>query len=65
MTTTRGSNTDAKRMRLPSDGRKRELVDGEIRVTPAGMRHGHIASLLKCIARELSSQEPAIDPRAS
>lgn len=27
---------------LPEDGLKRELVDGEIRVSPAGFRHGHV-----------------------
>jgi Uma2 family endonuclease len=30
-------------LRLPRDGRKRELVDGEIRVSPAGGRHGQIS----------------------
>jgi Uma2 family endonuclease len=29
--------------RLPKDGRKYELVDGEIRLSPAGARHGRIA----------------------
>jgi Uma2 family endonuclease len=28
---------------LPRDGRKYELVDGEIRVSPAGARHGHVS----------------------
>jgi len=35
--------TDADLLRLPRDGRKRELVDGEIRVSPAGGRHGQIS----------------------
>ena len=30
-------------LRLPQDGRKHELVDGEIRVSPAGARHGAVA----------------------
>lgn len=34
--------TDADLMRLPRDGRKYELVDGEIRVSPAGARHGAV-----------------------
>lgn len=34
--------TDADLLRLPKDGRKYELVDGEIVVSPAGMRHGEI-----------------------
>lgn len=34
--------TDDDLLRLPRDGRKRELVDGEIRVSPAGGRHGQI-----------------------
>ena len=38
--------TDEELLRLPRDGRKYELVDGEIRVSPAGMRHGSIATNL-------------------
>ena len=34
--------TEADLMRLPRDGRKYELVDGEIRVSPAGARHGAV-----------------------
>jgi Uma2 family endonuclease len=34
--------TDADLMRLPRDGQKYELVDGEIRVSPAGARHGAV-----------------------
>lgn len=34
--------TDEELMRLPKDGNKYELVDGEIRVSPAGARHGQI-----------------------
>src|SRR5437867_1835363 len=41
MTTTR-TVTDAELMSLPRDGRKYELVDGEIRVSPAGVRHGQV-----------------------
>jgi Uma2 family endonuclease len=41
--TTRPSITDQDLLRLPKDGRKYELVDGEIRVSPAGARHGRIS----------------------
>lgn len=34
--------TDEDLMRLPKDGHKHELVDGEIRVSPAGGRHGKV-----------------------
>lgn len=34
--------TDVELLRLPRDGRKRELVDGEVRVSPAGGRHGQL-----------------------
>lgn len=34
--------TEADLLALPKDGSKRELVDGEIRVSPAGYRHGRI-----------------------
>jgi Uma2 family endonuclease len=40
---TRPSITDKDLLRLPKDGRKYELVDGEIRVSPAGARHGKIS----------------------
>jgi Uma2 family endonuclease len=35
--------TDQDLLRLPKDGRKYELVDGEVRVSPAGARHGEIS----------------------
>lgn len=35
--------TDEDLRRLPADGRKYELVDGEIRVSPAGGRHGQVS----------------------
>ncbi len=40
---TRPRVTDQDLLRLPKDGRKYELVDGEIRVSPAGARHGEIS----------------------
>ena len=42
MSTTR-TMTEADLMALPRDGYKREYVDGEIRVSPAGFRHGNVA----------------------
>lgn len=47
--------TEADLLEQPRDGRKYELVDGEIRVSPAGARHGKIA--LKLGARLLSFVE--------
>ena len=41
MSTTR-TWTDEELMALPEDGFKRELVDGEIQVSPAGAPHGRI-----------------------
>jgi Uma2 family endonuclease len=35
--------TDEDLLRLPRDGRKYELVDGEVRVSPAGGRHGQVS----------------------
>ena len=40
--TTRPAATEADLLRTPNDGRKYELVDGEIRVSPAGSRHGEV-----------------------
>jgi Uma2 family endonuclease len=42
-TTTRRMSTEEDLLRTPEDGRKYELVDGQIRVTPAGFRHGRVA----------------------
>jgi Uma2 family endonuclease len=38
-----GEITDEDLLRLPRDGFKYELVDGEIRVSPAGTRHGQVS----------------------
>jgi Uma2 family endonuclease len=48
--------TEADLLRSPRDGRKYELVDGEIRVSPAGGRHGAVAVRLS--ARLLAFVEP-------
>jgi len=42
MATTPSVHTDADLMRLPRDGRKYELVDGQVRVSAAGLRHEKI-----------------------
>ncbi len=38
----RPAATEADLLRMPSDGWKYELVDGEIRMSPAGARHGQV-----------------------
>jgi Uma2 family endonuclease len=43
---TRAISTDADLLRLPKDGRKYELVDGEIVMSPAGLRHEQIVARL-------------------
>ncbi len=35
--------TESDLRRMPEDGRKYELVDGEIRASPAGFRHGKVS----------------------
>ena len=42
MATTLRPATEEDLLRAPKDGRKYELVDGEIRVSPAGTRHGEV-----------------------
>ena len=44
--------TDEDLLRLPKDGQKYELVDGQIRVSPAGARHGQV--IVKLGARLLA-----------
>jgi hypothetical protein len=39
-TTARRMATEDDLRAMPRDGRKYELVDGQIRVSPAGARHG-------------------------
>lgn len=56
MATTNAPITDDDLLRLPRDGRKYELVDGAIRVSPAGTRHGQIS--LRLGARLLAFVEP-------
>lgn len=51
-TTTRSRATEADLLKVPEDGQKYELVDGEIRVSPAGSRHGQVA--VKLSARLLA-----------
>ncbi len=38
----RPAASEADLLRMPRDGRKYELVDGRIRVSPAGTRHGRV-----------------------
>ncbi len=38
--------SDEDLVRLPRDGRKYELVDGEVRVSPAGLRHEEVVARL-------------------
>ena len=42
MATTTRAATEEDLLRTPRDGRKYELVDGQIRVSPAGARHGRV-----------------------
>jgi Uma2 family endonuclease len=48
--------TDEDLLRLPRDGRKYELVDGAIRMSPAGLRHEEI--VVRLIARLLETVRP-------
>ena len=51
MATTR-SPSDLDLLRLPKDGRKYELVDGEVRVSPAGARHEEVCANLIAVLRD-------------
>jgi hypothetical protein len=42
VTTVRPPATEADLLRMPNDGYKYELVDGEIRMSPGGARHGQV-----------------------
>ena len=45
-TTTRPVATEEDLLQVPRDGQKYELVDGQIRVSPAGFRHGQVCMCL-------------------
>lgn len=45
-------------LRIPKDGRKYELVDGEILVSPAGMRHSEIATKISYIIATFLEKSP-------
>jgi Uma2 family endonuclease len=55
-TTTRPAATEQDLLRAPEDGQKYELVDGQLRVSPAGYRHGavcvQLATLLNSFVKE-------------
>lgn len=42
MATTTRPATEEDLLRTPRDGQKYELVDGQIRVSPAGFNHGSV-----------------------
>jgi Uma2 family endonuclease len=46
---TKGRATIEDLLQMPKDGRKYELVDGEILVSPGGMRHSEISTKISCI----------------
>jgi Uma2 family endonuclease len=46
MATTTRPATEEDLLRVPEDGQKYELVDGEIRVSPAGYPHGRVCTRL-------------------
>ena len=48
-TTTRLAATEEDLLRTPRDGQKHELVDGQIRVSPAGSRHGAVCVRLSTL----------------
>jgi Uma2 family endonuclease len=45
-TTAKRAATEEDLLAMPDDGHKYELVDGEIRVSPVGDRHGYVAANL-------------------
>jgi Uma2 family endonuclease len=50
--------TVADLLRTPKDGRVYELVDGEILVSPAGMRHSEVAAKIVAIVATFLEKHP-------
>lgn len=55
---TKGTATIEDLMKIPKDGMKYELVDGEILVSPAGMRHSEIALRIGALIWEFLRTHP-------
>ena len=55
---TKGKATVEDLLKTPKDGRKYELVDGEIVVSPAGMRHAEIAAKIAHIIATFLEKNP-------
>jgi Uma2 family endonuclease len=55
-TTMRPLATEEDLLRAPRDGRKYELVDGQLRMSPAGSRHGLVAMNLGARIHAFSAQ---------
>ena len=55
---TKGKATVEELLKTPKDGRKYELVDGEIVVSPAGMRHAEIAAKISYIIATFLEKNP-------
>ena len=58
MTLMRGSATIEDLLRMPRDGRLYELVDGEIIVSPAGMRHGEVVVKILAVVATFLDKNP-------
>ena len=56
VTTVRPRATEADLLRMPNDGYKYELVDGEIRMSPGGARHGQVGVRLSTLLHTFVSE---------
>src|SRR6185295_6134988 len=54
----RGTATVKDLLRMPEDGQKYELVDGEIVVSPTGWVHSEIATKISCIIATFLEDHP-------
>jgi Uma2 family endonuclease len=54
----KGSATIQDLLNTPKDGKKYELVDGEILVSPAGMRHSEVAQKIAHLISEFLDRNP-------
>jgi Uma2 family endonuclease len=56
--TQRGKSTIEDLLRIPKNGLKHELVDGEILVSPAGMRHSMVAAQIGFLIAQYLQHNP-------
>jgi hypothetical protein len=63
MATARTTITDEDLLRLPKDGNRYEVVDGELRMSPAGLLHARVVARVIILLGPFVKHAPGDSPR--